>query len=281
MDTCQIMKLKDLYYSDFEIVNIYAMRQKWAKNMTFYRSQGRPRTGLTFLNKCIGIYTDQSGEEFTAMEKSIVCLPYGSKYTCLNAECSNTLDDAIQVEFNVVIDGAVFTFSDKPFLVKDMNTPLISKLFNDVIQAYEAALPANLAIKTAIYNLLLYICKEKIHKYHKRFSAIAKGIELLEADPLCKTSIEEIAKTCNVSTSYFRRLFKEYSGKSPCDYRIDLRMNMAKELLESGETTLDYIADSLNFENTSYFCRIFKNKFGITPSQYKISKFSEDISNHK
>ena len=44
---------------------------------------------------------------------------------------------------------------------------------------------------------------------------------------------------------------------------------MAKRLLENGESSLEYIAEALNFESASYFCRIFKKKFGITPGQYK------------
>ncbi|MBQ1962331.1 MAG: helix-turn-helix transcriptional regulator, partial [Clostridia bacterium] len=116
--------------------------------------------------------------------------------------------------------------------------------------------------------LLFHICKERVQMHQKRFSHISSGIELLESDPLCNLSIEEIAQSCNVGACYFRRLFKEYSGKSPLEYRMDLRLNMSKSMLESGEATLEYISEALNFESTSYFCRIFKKKFGITPGQF-------------
>ena len=52
---------------------------------------------------------------------------------------------------------------------------------------------------------------------------------------------------------------------------MDLRINMAKSMLQSGEVTMEYIADALNFESTSYFCRVFKKKVGMTPGQYKVS----------
>lgn len=272
MFTSKMLSLRKLYFTDFVLEDIFAMRQKWIENILFQRQSARPRTGIIFLNNCTGIYTDKSGETFFAPKKSIVCLPYGSEYTCLNLECTSTFADAIMVEFNAIENNCILTFSDKPFLIKDVNTPIANNLFSIVVQAYEASVPSALAIKTSVYNLLSHICKEKIQKHQKRFSSISSGIELLESDPLCRLSIEEIAQSCNVSSCYFRRLFKEYSGKSPLEYRMNLRLNMSKSMLESGEATLEYIAETLNFENTSYFCRIFKKKFGITPGQYRNNK---------
>lgn len=265
----KIISLRDLYFTDFVLEDVFAMRQKWIQGVLFQRPDARKRTGIIFLNNCKGVYTDKSGEKFLAPEKSIVCLPQGSEYTCLNLECTSTLDDAILVEFNAIEKDSILTFSDKPFLIKDVNIPIAADLFGSVVQAYEASVPSALAIKASIYRLLSHICKEKVQKHQKRFSPISTGIELLESDPLCEVSVEEIAKACNVSPCYFRRLFKEYSGKSPLEYRMELRLNMAKEMLESGEWTLEYIAEALGFESTSYFCRIFKRKFGITAGEYR------------
>ena len=265
----KIISLRKLYYTDFVLEDVFAMRQKWIQGVLFQRPDARKRTGIIFLNNCKGVYTDKSGEKFLAPEKSIVCLPQGSEYTCLNLECTSTLDDAIMVEFNAKENDTVLTFSEKPFLIKDVNIPIAAELFADVVHAYEASVQSALETKTAVYKLLSHICKEKVQKYQKRFSPISIGIELIETDPLCELTVEEIAKACHVSTCYFRRLFKEYSGKSPLEYRMELRLNMAKEMLESGESTLEYIAEALGFESTSYFCRIFKRKFGITAGQYR------------
>ncbi len=265
----RIISLRELYFTDFDLDDIFAMRQKWKQGVLFQRPDARKRTGIIFLNNCKGIYTDKSGEKFLAPPKSIVCLPQGSIYTCLNLNCTSTLDDAIMVEFNAIENNSILTFSDKPFMIKDVNIPLAADLFGSVVQAYEASVPSALAIKTCVYRLLSHICKEKVQKHQKRFSPISTGIELIESDPLCELTVEEIAQACNVSTCYFRRLFKEYAGKSPLEYRMELRLNMAKSMLESGESTLEYISEALGFESTSYFCRIFKRKFGITPGQYR------------
>lgn len=269
MNTDETISLRKLYYTDFELTDIFAMRQKWVKGVLFQRPRPRQITGIIYLNKCKGVYTSIDGEAFTAPPKSIVCLPKGIQYTCLNADCSNTLDDAIMIEFNMIKDNNIFTFSDKPFIINNINNYIAFGIFNNIIQAFEASVPSALAIKTEVYRLLSHIGKEKVQKHQQRFGVISTGIELIEANPLSEISIEEIAEACNVSSCYFRRLFKEYSGKSPSEYRMELKLNMAKKMLESDESTLEYIAEALNFESTSYFCRIFKKKFGITAGQYR------------
>jgi len=262
----------ELYRTDFNLTDIFVVRQKWTAGALFRMASPRKITGLIFLNDCKGIYTNRYNESFEAQRKSIVCLPYGSEYTCLNTECTNTFDDAILVQFNIRKDNKVLTFGDSPFLVRDINSVLASQLFFDTVKTYETSIQSPPEVKAAILNLLLHICREKTHKYDKRFSVISKGIELIESNPLLDIPIEDVARECNVSACYFRRLYKEYSSKTPLEYRTEMRMNMAKRMLESGEFSLEQIAETLHYENTSYFCRMFKKKCGMTPGQFRNGK---------
>lgn len=269
---CKIISLKQLYFSDFYIGDAYAMRQKWMRDTLFHMRLPRKRTAVIFLNNCTALYTDKTGEHFFAPRKSVVCLPQGSEYTCRNMDCTGTFGDAILVEFVAKSDQEVLTFSDKPFLIKDVNATIAENLFLRVVQAYETSILSPLAVKASVYALLSFLCEAKVKKYHQRFAVIAPGIEAIESDPLSDTSIEQIARTCNMTSSYFRRLFKEYAGKSPNEYRMDLRFRMAKRMLENGDATLYYIAEALGFESAAYFCKIFKKKFGMTPGEYRNNK---------
>lgn len=269
MKNGKYIDLIDLYFSDFEISDIFAMRQMWKNGVTFHMSNPRKTSAFIFLNKCKGVYTDSDGESFTANEKSIVCLPQGSIYTCLNYSCSETVQDAIYVGFNVKNNDKLLTFGDSPFLIKDVNIPISADIFSRVVSAFEAAVPSPVEIKSSFYELLAHIGKEKAKNSQRRFSCISAGIEILETNPLLNISIEEISDACNVTPCYFRRLFKEYSGKSPIQYRTEQKLNMAKRMLENGESSLSHIAEALNFESASYFCRVFKKHFGITPGNYR------------
>ena len=272
MSKTKIISPEKLYYTEFETENIFVMRQKWVKGAVFRRAQPRKSTGLIFLNSVRATYIGKSGKAFDMNKKGVVCLPEGSEYTCINRECTGTLNDAVLLEINIKEDGEPLTFSNEPFEISDINILLAEKYFEEIIRAYKSAKPSPLAVRTAVYSLLHFICKEKSEKLKDRFSQIRSGIECIEHDTLCTFSIEEIASACNVSSSYFRRLFKEYSGKSPNEHRLDVRLNMAKKMLESSGATLEYIAEALNFQSPSYFCRIFKKKFGITPGEYRTVK---------
>lgn len=79
----------------------------------------------------------------------------------------------------------------------------------------------------------------------------------------------EVASEVGLSYSLFRKKFKEYTGFSPCQYQIQLRINKAKDLLRHGDQTPLEIAASLGFESSDYFYRIFKKKVGITPTEFR------------
>jgi AraC-like DNA-binding protein len=82
-------------------------------------------------------------------------------------------------------------------------------------------------------------------------------------------NLEELARNKNVGYSYFRRMFKKYTGVSPGQYHLQLRIMRAKELLVSTEKSIKEISYELNFQSIFYFSSIFKQKEGITPTQFR------------
>ena len=80
---------------------------------------------------------------------------------------------------------------------------------------------------------------------------------------------EEIAKEIGVGYSWFRRVFKKYTGTSPAQYQLQLKLLKAKELLIGTDMTISEIAYSLKFENTGQFSTFFKRKENITPSEFR------------
>ena len=85
-------------------------------------------------------------------------------------------------------------------------------------------------------------------------------------DPL---SPEEIAARLGLGYSWFRRMFKEYTGVSPAQYQLQQKLLRAKELLTSTPLTISEIAYSLHFENAGQFSTFFKKKEGVTPSEFR------------
>lgn len=82
-------------------------------------------------------------------------------------------------------------------------------------------------------------------------------------------NIEELAHELNVGYSYFRQMFRKYTGISPIQYHLSLRIQKAKDLLVSTDQSIKEIAIDLGFESYFYFSRIFKDKTGKSPLEFR------------
>lgn len=81
--------------------------------------------------------------------------------------------------------------------------------------------------------------------------------------------IEDLANELNVGYSYFRQMFKKYTGISPIQYHLSLRIQRAKDLMVSTDLSFKEIANEIGFESYFYFSRLFKDKTGQSPLEFK------------
>ena len=81
---------------------------------------------------------------------------------------------------------------------------------------------------------------------------------------------------CFFSKAQFTRIFKKYTGASPYDYLIKLRINRAKRFLIETDLSLEEISSYTGFNGFSFYS-MFKKHENTTPYKYKTditSKFS-------
>lgn len=81
--------------------------------------------------------------------------------------------------------------------------------------------------------------------------------------------LEKFAADNNIGYSWFRRMFKNYTGLSPRQYCLQLKIMRAKELLLSTDLSVKEISYELGFESIHYFSRMFKQKTGKSPSEFR------------
>ena len=80
---------------------------------------------------------------------------------------------------------------------------------------------------------------------------------------------EEIAQKVNMSYSWFRRIFKKYTGFAPHQYFLEIKIQKSKELLSNSSVPIKEIAYYTGFDNPDQFCNSFKNRTGATPLGYR------------
>lgn len=82
-------------------------------------------------------------------------------------------------------------------------------------------------------------------------------------------TINSLTRQFGISSTHLTREFRKYTGSSPKDYLIQLRINEAKQLLKTTHQGIDIIASKVGFSDTAHFIQMFKKREHITPLQYR------------
>jgi transcriptional regulator, AraC family len=96
---------------------------------------------------------------------------------------------------------------------------------------------------------------------------IEKLLSILHSDLQRNWSVQEMALKMQCSEQYLRRLFLRYTGKTPKEYYLDARLDLAHSLLKQEGQTVGKVADMLNFFDLFHFSKAFKKRFAIAPSE--------------
>ena len=67
----------------------------------------------------------------------------------------------------------------------------------------------------------------------------------------------------------FKRRFTQSTGMSPLEYIHTLRLEEAKQLLESTDLPVEAIAVEVGYQDASFFGRLFRRKVALTPAVYR------------
>ena len=81
--------------------------------------------------------------------------------------------------------------------------------------------------------------------------------------------VEDLAKSCHISETHFRRVFTSYMKMSPLEYINTVRINTACELLETTDAPVADVAHKCGFTTNSTFNRNFKQLMGVTPLEWR------------
>jgi AraC-like DNA-binding protein len=84
-------------------------------------------------------------------------------------------------------------------------------------------------------------------------------------------SVENIAEVCGLNRSYFGKIFKQATGKTPQEFLINYRMIKATELLMLTEMPISDISKAVGYDNPMHFSRAFKTIYEVSPRTWRNS----------
>ncbi len=114
-----------------------------------------------------------------------------------------------------------------------------------------------------------------IHRVHKRKSvpaysdSIRRACDFIEMNTNRNIKAQELADMVGYTVPYFTRLFRKETGLGISDYVKQARISQAKVLLDTSESSIQEISDSLGFTTRNYFTHSFRDVTGMTPMEYR------------
>ena len=166
----------------------------------------------------------------------------------------------------------VSTYNDVLIYSSDLQFSSVAKELEESVLDNNMFLTKIKALEMLYYGITNYskykdVCKRKYNRKHLEQVASAK--ERIDEKPEATYLISELAESCEISPTYFKKLFRECFGVQPHRYIIQKRLEKSKELLAQTGLSISYIAESMGFSSSSRFSDSFKKEYGYLPSAYR------------
>ena len=166
-----------------------------------------------------------------------------------------------------------FLTKEKQVLDIGINEELVS-LFRRALEIAEADRTASQqylsGIAMHIIGCLLSITQNKLYEEMDNAAQKIESAKIIMQENISKEiDAEELSAKLGLSYSWFRKVFKEYTGYSPAKYFQELKLRKAKQLLIESPLTIKEICYQLNYTSTEHFFTVFKKQTGYTPTEYR------------
>ncbi|MGG1550180.1 AraC family transcriptional regulator N-terminal domain-containing protein [Paenibacillus ferrarius] len=103
--------------------------------------------------------------------------------------------------------------------------------------------------------------------FDQKADGVGKAIQWIKDNYERSFTVEELAKSCRMSTSGLHHKFKAITTMGPLQYQKQLRLQEARRLMLSGPMGATMAALTVGYESPSQFNREYRRLFGLPPLQ--------------
>ena len=152
----------------------------------------------------------------------------------------------------------------------------ICDLFEDVLD--ETIRKRPFYEKLCIYKLLylLTVLNREVscinHPDRENFERIAQVVQHMNKFYSSDLTLKDYADMCSMSKYHFLRTFEKIVGDTPVEYRNNIRLQHAADLLLEERLAVEQISNLVGYSSASYFSSAFKQKYKLSPKQYQKQK---------
>ena len=174
--------------------------------------------------------------------------------------------------------GRILLLNNGPVLSKLNNAgPLFNHMHQEFVNQ-EIGYAAR--INQLIEELLIIIARQLTSQNNSRRGCPQKFMELektLREDLSHQWTVEEMAASFGLGLTAFSEKVKSYTGFSPLNYLINIRISEAIKLLNKQDLPVTDVALEVGFYSSQHFATTFKKLTGYTPSEYRKKNMPVDM----
>ncbi|MRS92041.1 helix-turn-helix domain-containing protein [Enterobacteriaceae bacterium RIT714] len=222
-------------------------------------------------NSWIAVYTVQGCGQIQLKDNSVITLNgnnviFLKPTDILSYHCDGLLWEQYWMEFIPT------TVMEIPLLQTGTiyNGDMFNKELSEVAELIGLRSPIKNNLAVAFLTKIIYqwICLiSENGRKDRELIRLESLLAELHASVQKRWTVAEMATRMQCSEPWLRRLFLRYTGKTPKEYYLDARLELAQSLLRQEGNTVNKVADILNFFDSFHFSKAFKNKFGYAPSK--------------
>jgi AraC-like DNA-binding protein len=233
-----------------------------------------PEYQIVYITKGRGLFASDSTPERQVCKGRLMILFPGQWHTYHPLQQTGWNEYYIGFEGGI-IDNLIknsFITKENQLLEVGLNEELVS-LFSRALEIAEAdkisAQQYLSGIVLHMVGIILSASKNKIFEMGDVDQKIEQAKIIMNENVLKNVDPEELAMKLNISYSWFRKVFKDYTGYAPAKYFQELKLRKAKQLLVGTSQSVKEISFLLDYKSTEHFFSLFKKRTGFTPLEYR------------
>lgn len=171
----------------------------------------------------------------------------------------------------------VLLMSDMPVLSKLPEAGRILRYIHDEI--FNQEIGYSTRVNQLIDELFIIITRHltKQNNRARDFPKVFMQLEQALRQNLSQQwTVEEMAAIAGMGTTLFNEKVKSYTGFTPLNYLINIRISEAIKLLKKQDVSITDIALDTGFYSSQHFSTTFKKLTGYTPSEFRKNNLSQD-----
>jgi AraC-like DNA-binding protein len=164
--------------------------------------------------------------------------------------------------------------SSKP-VIRVGISPQLTAQFRGLLEVHRTGYNTRVFINAAnqlrhLFTLLALEIRRARASSERHFNLAAVQSFMLE-NLSQQLELDTLAATANLSRFHFCNKYKALTGYSPIKHFVNMKMEHACHLLDSGNASVKTVATALGYDDPLYFSRMFNKTVGMSPTSYRNS----------